>query len=279
MDLALTNAPLTAWPVPDLVTGLPANSSDLHEALARDVAALDVELERARALLAVSINGYELKNMSEQWRADRGVVLAAVQQCGEAMRFASSELVQDRVVVLAAVLANPWALRFAAQHVKGDKHVVIAAVRQDPGVIEFASAGVKRDPEVFLNALSREVLHFTLAAPGVAGIVCVSGAREANVDLDFLRHFDQELLVRFSTAVADWVARLAANGDEEAAHRQQHFQKRTAAGAVSWCALSCFDVAGWVTSKLDRRKALMVLHRSDARILRSALAAKVLEYL
>mmetsp|Transcript_15916 Transcript_15916/g.21395 ORF Transcript_15916/g.21395 Transcript_15916/m.21395 type:complete len:279 (-) Transcript_15916:77-913(-) len=278
MDLALTNAPLTAWPVPDFLNGFPGNSSDLDEALARDVATLDVELERARALLAVSVNGYELKNMSEQWRADRGVVLAAVQQCGEALRFASSKLVQDRVVVLAAVLANPWALRFAAQHFKGDKHVVIAAVRQDPGVIELASAGVKRDPEVFFHALGTEVLHFTPVAPGAAGIV--SGARVGSVDLKVLRHFDHQLLVRFSMAVADWVARLAANGDEEAAHRQQQFQERTdAGGAISWCQQSSFHVAGWVTSKLDRRKALMVLHRSDAQILRSALAAKVLEYL
>lgn len=332
--MALMSASGSAWPVPDFLNSFPENSADLHGELARDVATLDVELERARALLAaeqlncyeqwlravssngyeqwlratapvssnsyelknmldvelerarallaVSNNGYELKNMSEQWRADRGVVLAAVRQCGEALRFASSELVQDSVVVLAAVLENPWALRFAAQHFEGSKHVVIAAVRKEPAAMEFANAAAKRDPEVFFHALSTEVLEYPvrLAAPGIcaAGIVYdPHGATSAYCDQysshsNFLRDFEHQLLTRYHMAVLDWVARLAANGDEEAAHRQQV----APAGGLR---PRVVDVVGWVTSKLDRRKALMVLHRGDARILPLALAAKVLEYL
>lgn len=254
----------------DFLNRSPISSAELDGALAAELDLLDVELERARALLAVSNNGYELKNMSAQWRADRSVVLAAVRQHGEALRFASSELVQDSVIVLAAVLADPSALRFAARHFEGDKHVVIAAVRRDPGAIEFANDAAKRDPEIFWYAVSTHVLQNSLAAPGVGTAARsdhdVGGAPD--LDFSFLRFFDEQLIVVFTNAVADWIARLVSNGDTGASSRQ-----------LDLPLLSGVDIVGWVSSKLDRRNALMVLHRGDARISCSELTAKVLEYL
>jgi hypothetical protein len=242
--------------------------SRLDGALAQDVAALDVELERARALLAVSNNGYELKNMSSQWRADRSVVLAAVRQCGEALRFASSELVQDSAIVLAAVLADPSALRFAARHFDGDKQVVIAAVREDPGVIVFANDTARRDPEVLLHAASTHLLQNPLAAPGVgtAARIVHNVAGDPDLDFSFLRSFDQLLLAQLAIAVTDRLARLGRN-----VHRD----------CIGFSMLTGIDIAGWVASKLDRRNALMVFHRGDAQLLgsASALAVIVLEYL
>lgn len=281
--MATMNALGNARRFPDFASSFLANSTDLDGVLARDVASLDMELERARALVAVSNNGYELKNMSEQWRADRGVVLAAVRQCGEALRFTSSELVQDSIVVLAAVHADPSALRFAAQHFEGDKHVVMAAVRKDPGAIEFANAPAKRDPEVFFHALSTEVLQYLHAATGVHAAGGVSAVDGPDLDFTLLRHFDQQLRARFSTAVMEWLARLVANGDEEAARRQQRIHAAYGyplpLGVDIFSRLSSVDIAECVVSKLDRRKALMVVHRGSAQILPLALKAKVLDYL
>merc|ERR1712032_520605 len=154
-------------------------------------------------------------NMSEQWRADRSVVLAAVRQCGEALRFASSEMLQDSVIVLAAVLADPSALRFATRHFEGYKHIAIAAVREDPRVIEFANDAAKRDPEVFFHAVSTHVLQNPLAAPGIgtAARIVHDVAGAPDLDFSFLRSFDQQLLDRFTIAVTYWVAQLVRNGD------------------------------------------------------------------
>lgn len=253
---------------------MPDLLSRLDGALAEDVAALDVELERARALLAVSNNGYELKNMSPQWRADRSVVLAAVLQCGEALRFASSELVQDSIIVLAAVRADPSALRFAARHFDGDKEVVIAAVREDPGVIVFANDAARRDPEVFLHAAGTHMLQNPLAAPGVgsAARIVHNAAGDPDLDFSFLRRFDQQLLARCTIAVADRVRRLGRRlrlVDLDAVDIDE----------LDFSHLDGVDIAGWVASKLDRRNALMVFYRGDAQILGSALAVVVLEYL
>jgi len=250
-------------------------SADLDGVFAQDMATLDRELERARALLAVSINGYELKNVSEQWRADRGVVLAAVRQCGEALRFASSEIVQDRVVVLAAVLQNPWALRFAARRFQSAKHVVLAAVRQDPAVIEMADAALKLDPEIVLNALYIYGSSCTPVAPDGAGDVLDGDGPEAPY---FLSSFDQQHLARLGIAVADWVQTCISNGDEEAAHRQHNYWQ-TGDPPHLWQSFSAVDYAGWAASKLDRRRALMVLYRSDPFRRRASLTAHVLKFL
>jgi len=275
----------------------PTSSADLDGALARDMTTLDVELERARALLAVSVNGYELKNLSEQLRADRSVVLAAVRQCGEVLRFANDDFVQDSVVVLAAVLQNPSALRFAARQFEGVEHIVLAAVRQDPYVIELADPEViesafRLDPEVLLHALV-EVVE-VLAAPQVVGgcvSICDGSSRDAPT---FLDSCGQRLLDKLGFAVADWVQRRITSGDEEAAQRHQDRRRRvtnlfTSAAPTAatggrqerfpWTWYTCAEYAGWATSCLDRRRALMVLYRSHPFNRRTGLAARVLEFL
>jgi uncharacterized protein YoaH (UPF0181 family) len=59
-------------------------------------------------------NGEALKYASDELRADKKVVLAAVMQNGEALKYASDELRADKKVVLAAVMQNGEALKYAS---------------------------------------------------------------------------------------------------------------------------------------------------------------------
>ena len=51
--------------------------------------------------------------VSDELKADREFILAAVAQVGDALKHASAELKADREVVLAAARQNPDALRYA----------------------------------------------------------------------------------------------------------------------------------------------------------------------
>ena len=64
-----------------------------------------------------------LGRASEEFRADREVVLEAVKQDGEALRYASNELRADREVVLEAVKQNLYAIKYASDELreKADK--------------------------------------------------------------------------------------------------------------------------------------------------------------
>ena len=64
-------------------------------------------------MTTVSRHGWALQDASEELRADKEVVMAAVKQDGDALKFASDELRANREVVLAAVEQNRLALKFA----------------------------------------------------------------------------------------------------------------------------------------------------------------------
>jgi len=272
LPLALPDFREEAMPMRDFLCNFPTSTAGLEQALLRDMSTIEVELERARALLAVSSNGYELKNVSEQWRADRSIVLAAVQHSGEALRFASSEFVQDSIVVLAAVQSNPSALRFAARQFEGARQVVIAAVQRDPEVIEWADAAFTRDPEILLHALGGQQLQYTCPTGSA-----LAGGHQGVRAGEFLGRFDQKLVARLSKAVfVEWVDRLILNGDEKAKERGRRWQQ----WHEHWTSLSSADYADWATSKVNRRTALLVLHRSNPfGCLRPALRACVLKFL
>ena len=72
---------------------------------------------------------WALEFASDELRADREVVLAAVSQHGFALQYASDALRDDAEVVLAAVKMDGVALKFASDELRGDREVVLGAVR------------------------------------------------------------------------------------------------------------------------------------------------------
>ena len=75
-------------------------------------------------------DGNALGDASEELRADREVVMAAVMQDGSALGHASEELRADREVVMAAVMQDSEALYYASEELRADREIVKAAVEQ-----------------------------------------------------------------------------------------------------------------------------------------------------
>eukprot|EP00747_Dinoflagellata_sp_TGD_P190238 gnl/TRDRNA2_/TRDRNA2_51645_c0_seq1.p1 gnl/TRDRNA2_/TRDRNA2_51645_c0~~gnl/TRDRNA2_/TRDRNA2_51645_c0_seq1.p1 ORF type:complete len:331 (+),score=56.86 gnl/TRDRNA2_/TRDRNA2_51645_c0_seq1:84-995(+) len=94
---------------------------------------------------------------SEELRADRDVVSAAVNQNGHALIDIAEHLKQDRDIVLAAVKQNGEALMYAAEDLTADREVVLAAVRQNGSALLDAADALQADPEVKLTARVSEL--------------------------------------------------------------------------------------------------------------------------
>ena len=69
-----------------------------------------------------------MRFVTENFKSDRGVVLAAVQQNGLALEFALFSPRKSRDVLLAAVQNNGLALQFAQEKMKNDEEVAIRAL-------------------------------------------------------------------------------------------------------------------------------------------------------
>ena len=68
---------------------------------------------------------------SENLRANRQIVIAAVQHCGCALDSASDDLKADREIVLVAVQNDATSLKYASRSLRGDREIVLAAVREN----------------------------------------------------------------------------------------------------------------------------------------------------
>jgi hypothetical protein len=139
----------------------------------------DVEGWHAReaVLEAVKLDGWVLRDASEELRGDKGVVLAAVKQHGNALQFASAALRGDTVVVSEAVKESGWALQFASKTLQNDTEVVLEAVKEYGPALEYASEELQNDREVVLAAVKQDGLALEYASEELRGdTVAVSAA-------------------------------------------------------------------------------------------------------
>ncbi len=99
-----------------------------------------------------------LRYASEELRADREIVLAAVSQDGQgsALEYACKESKSDREIVLAAVSQDGLALEFACKEFKSDREIVLRAVKTLGAALEFACKEFKSDREIVLTALKKD---------------------------------------------------------------------------------------------------------------------------
>lgn len=109
--------------------------------------------DKKLALMACSFEGLALRDVSNELRDDRAIVLAAVRadlnrekrssffdQC--VLAFASERLRNDREIVLAALDANGWALSFVGPGLKYENDVLVAAIAQAGlGVLKACGVG------------------------------------------------------------------------------------------------------------------------------------------
>ena len=98
-----------------------------------------------------------LQCASEELRADRGVVLAAVKKWGDDLQYASEELRADREVVLAAVKDWSEHIEFASEELRADPEIAIAAIESVCSGDETPAFGIHevlmKDKEFMLRAI------------------------------------------------------------------------------------------------------------------------------
>lgn len=134
--------------------------------------AFDYDKERTRLISEFGQEGYNtltLYGLPEQFKEDKGIVLAAVKHKGSELQYATETLKGDKDVVLAAVGENAWAYRYASENMRGDPDVALLAVKQDPTLLEHTPASIKDNKEVVLAAIvSQPKYSLTTVPKGVA---------------------------------------------------------------------------------------------------------------
>ena len=107
---------------------------------------------REIVLLAVKNEGWILEHVSEELKADKEVVLAALNHWNatSVLQFASDELRADREVAL-----EGW-LSFASKELRADKDFVIEVVGKHGNMLEAAPDKFRDDKDVVLAAVSAD---------------------------------------------------------------------------------------------------------------------------
>ena len=116
-------------------------------------ASQELKADREIVLAAIKNHGCSLEYASEELKTDREVVLAAIKNNGESLKYASEELKTDRELVLAAVKNKGWSLVYASQELKADREIVLAAVKKYGESLKYASQKLKSDREIVLAAV------------------------------------------------------------------------------------------------------------------------------
>ena len=122
---------------------------------------LEKIIRNRREVLNARSPAYELHNASDELKADREVVLAAVQDSGRALHYASDELKADREIVLTAMNADqvdirnalPSPLAYLSDEFKSDREIVLAALSTSSEAFEYVDDELKSDREIVLAAV------------------------------------------------------------------------------------------------------------------------------
>ena len=124
--------------------------------------------DKADAFRAIDedVSDYALDRLSDELKADRTLIMAAVSKRGALLMHASGQLKADKELVVAAVNNNGHALEYASDELQADKEVVLAAAKSDDPfdhsymILEFASDELKADKDVIMALLENKDFQF-----------------------------------------------------------------------------------------------------------------------
>jgi hypothetical protein len=127
---------------------------------------IDVDKKKI-SLEAVKSNGFELKNVEEQFQNDKEIVIAAIRQNPNALEYASIDLKGDEDIVKPAIFSRGQLLSFVSEKLKNNKKIVLIAVTNDQNALQYASAELKRDTNL-LDLLRNDVSEKLLIDKAIA---------------------------------------------------------------------------------------------------------------
>jgi hypothetical protein len=100
-------------------------------------------MDEATAIELVNEKASNIIGFTEELKANKNVVMAAVKNRGMVLEYASNDLKKDFDVVLAAVKQFGSALKYASDELKDTEEIVIAAIQQNYSSINYASPKLK----------------------------------------------------------------------------------------------------------------------------------------
>ena len=169
----------------------------------------DLRADRDVVLAAVSRNGFELQYAADALQSDKTIALVSVRENGLALRYVGPELRADREVVLAAVQHSGSALRYAGEGPRADHDVVMAAVSNCGTALPFACTELRADKAVVLAACHESGLALRTAAEHLRAdrSVVLVAVRQDGLALNYAPALQDDLeIVR--AAVAETTAAL-----------------------------------------------------------------------
>lgn len=112
--------------------------------------------DKELVLAAVRSRGLALEHAPLIFRNDPEIVSAAVLNCAGAFMFADLLLCSDQAFVLNIVGQKAMALEFATLELKDDFKVVMRAVMSQGGALQFASLRLRSDREIAMTAVRNQ---------------------------------------------------------------------------------------------------------------------------
>jgi len=108
-----------------------------------------------KALKKVQENGYELENLSDEFKKNKKIVIAAVTNNGHALQYADDSLKKDKKFILEVVKIAGYSIKYADKKLKADKEVALAAIKQDVEALKYADKKFKSNKEIVLIAVKQ----------------------------------------------------------------------------------------------------------------------------
>jgi len=135
---------------------LPEGDSSVYWLLSQ--AARGVQANRHCVLAAVKKNGLALDVVSDESKADKEIVLAAVTNDRDAYSYVktTNKMWKDKDFVVSLVQLQGNALQHAKPPLNADKDVVLTAILNKGSALQYADPKFKKDKEVVLAAVLNE---------------------------------------------------------------------------------------------------------------------------
>lgn len=111
------------------------------------------------ATLAVEKNGYNMRCLSTELRANKTLALKGVVSNFNTVDYISEELKNDKEVGMLVVKGLGYQLKKLSLDLRNDKEIVLEAVKQSCHALEYASLSLKDDEEIVIAAIKNPDLN------------------------------------------------------------------------------------------------------------------------
>jgi len=165
--------------------------------------------EKKKAILLVTGGGSKFQNLSEEMRADRDVILAAVKHYCKSLAWAPEYAKDDEEIVLASsALYDFDNFEIASDRLKTNKNFIVAAAEKDGNILRYVDGYTRQDKYFMFPLIKNNIWAFRWAGDNlkadrecaVAAIRRYSG-NLAYVSVDFR---DDREIVKLAVSDNGW---------------------------------------------------------------------------